>query len=76
MIEGKCPKCGKTYYGWALLDPRHQSCLECKVGLLITEDGKKTVQGYSPFTAEEYKIKLHPGAMPDSEKTKNKTIKE
>ena len=55
MIEGKCPKCGKTYYGWALLDPRHQSCLECKVGLLITEDGKKTVQGHSPFTAEEYK---------------------
>ena len=76
MIEGKCPKCGDRYYGWSLLQPRHQSCLKCGVGLLITEDGKKTIQGYSPFTAEEYKIKLPPGAIPDSEKAKDKTEKE
>jgi hypothetical protein len=76
MIEGKCPKCGDRYYGWALIEPRHQSCLKCGVGLLITEDGKKTIQGYSPFTAEEYIIKLLPGTMPDSEKTNDKTEKE
>ena len=68
MIEGTCPKCGERYYGWVLLQPRHQSCLKCGVGLLITEDGKKTIQGYSPFTAEEYKIKLAPGAIPDPKK--------
>ena len=68
MIEGKCPKCGDQYYGWALIEPKHQSCLKCGVGLLITEDGKKTFQGYSPFTAEEYKIKLPPGAIPDPKK--------
>ena len=76
MIEGKCYKCGRVYYGWSLLQPRHQSCLKCGVGLLITEDGKKTIQGYSPFTAEEYKIKLPPGAIPDLEKTKDKTSNE
>jgi hypothetical protein len=43
---------------------------------LIIEDGKKIIHGYSPFTAEEYKIKLPPGAMPESEKTKDKTEKE
>jgi predicted nucleic-acid-binding Zn-ribbon protein len=42
MIEGKCPKCGDRYYDWALIEPRHQSCLKCGVWLLITEDGKKT----------------------------------
>ena len=76
MIEGKCLKCGRMYYGWALLEPRNQSCPKCGVGLLITEDGKKAIQGFSPFSAEEYKIKLPPGALPDSEKTKDKTIKE
>jgi DNA-directed RNA polymerase subunit RPC12/RpoP len=65
MIEGVCPRCGRLYYGWALLQPRNQSCPKCGVGLLITEDGKKTIQGYSPFTAEEYKIKLPPGTTPN-----------
>jgi len=76
MIEGKCYKCGRVYYGWALLEPRNQSCPQCGIGLLITEDGKKTIHGYSPFAAEEYKIKLPPGAVPDSEQTKGKTVKE
>ena len=58
MIEGVCPNCGERSYGWALLRPRNQSCTKCGTGLLLTEDGKKTIQGYSPFTAEEYKIKL------------------
>jgi ribosomal protein S27AE len=68
MIEGKCPNCGAFYFGWALLQPRNQSCPKCGVGLLITEDGGKMIQGYSPFTAEEYKIKLPPGATPDPKK--------
>ena len=76
MIEGVCPKCGQRYYGWALLQPRNQSCSNCGVGLLITEDGKKAIQGYSPFTAEEYKINLPPRSMTDTDRTKNNTIKE
>jgi predicted nucleic-acid-binding Zn-ribbon protein len=76
MIEGICPKCGRRSYGRALLQPRNQSCPKCGAGLLITEDGKKTIQGYSPFTAEEYKMKLPPGAMPDPERTKDTTANE
>ena len=76
MIEGRCPKCGQRYYGWALLQPRYQSCLKCGVGFLITEVGKKTFQGYSPFTAEEYKINLPYRAVSEAEKTKDNTKKE
>jgi hypothetical protein len=76
MIEGICPKCGRRYYGWVLLQPRNHSCSNCGIGLLITEDGKKTIQGYSPFTAEEYKIKLPPVAGTDPQRTKNATGKE
>jgi hypothetical protein len=76
MIEGVCPKCGQRCYGWALLQPRNQSCSNCGVGLLITEDGKKAIQGYSPFTAEEYKIDLPPRMMTDTDRTKDSTIKE
>jgi ribosomal protein S27AE len=76
MIEGICPKCGRRSYGWALLQPRNQSCPKCGAGLLITENGKKTMQGYSPFTAEEYKIKLPPGAKTDPKITRDNTLKE
>jgi len=58
VIEGKCPRCGQRYLGWALLQPQHQHCLRCGEGLLIAEDGKEPFQGYSPFTAEEYRLGL------------------
>ena len=67
MIEGQCPKCGQRYYGWALLQPRNQSCTRCGVGLLITEDGGKPLKGYSPFGAEEYKIESPYKATAESE---------
>jgi ribosomal protein S27AE len=76
MIEGVCPKCSQRYFGWVLLQPRNQSCPKCGVGLLITEDGKRTIQGYSPFTAEEHKINLPQKTMPDQEKSKDTTVKE
>ena len=57
MIEGKCPRCSQRYYGWALLQPRNQSCTKCGTGLIIREDSGNTVLGYSPFTAEEYRIR-------------------
>jgi DNA-directed RNA polymerase subunit RPC12/RpoP len=57
VIEGKCPKCGKQYFGWSLQNPRNQSCANCGSGLIILEDGRLPVWGYSPFTAPEYKLK-------------------
>ena len=56
MLEGKCPKCGRQFYGWALLQPRNQSCPKCGVGLLITENGKTFFRGYSPFDADKISI--------------------
>jgi hypothetical protein len=35
---------------------------------LITEDGGRTVEGYSPFTAEEYKFPSPHKTKPDPEK--------
>ena len=76
MIEGACPKCGQRYYGWVLLQPRSQNCSKCGIGLLITEDGKKTSQGYSPFTAEEYKFKSFFKTTHDPERIKDTSKKE
>ena len=76
MIEGTCPKCSQRYYGWVLLQQRSQSCSKCGIGLLITEDGKKTSQGYSPFTAEEYKFKSYYKTTPDPERIKDTSKKE
>jgi len=64
MLEGKCPKCGARYYGWALTMPRNQMCDKCGAGLEISEDGRLLGTGYSPFSAQEYVIKPHP--VPDS----------
>lgn len=66
MLEGKCPKCGARYFGWALRFPRHQTCPGCGVGLEILEDGKRLSQGYSPFTAEKHSISI-PHKVPSSD---------
>jgi len=68
MLEGRCPKCGCCYIGWALRIPRNQSCSICGAALVIYEDGKKVSEGYSPFTAEEYSIDQPPGVPTPSEK--------
>ena len=66
MIEGKCPKCGQQYWGWSLLNHHNQSCKKCGAGLLISEDGKKIIEKYSPFSAEEYKLKMSPQTTPET----------
>ena len=58
MIEGKCLKCGVSYFGWALRFPRNQSCSHCGAALKIYENGKLVSEGYSPFTAEKYSLNL------------------
>lgn len=72
MLEGKCPKCGARYYGWALTMARHQMCDKCGVGLEITENGRALGTGYSPFSAEEYILKPHPASPISQDKEKEK----
>ena len=40
--EAVCPKCGYHYYGWALLQPEHQTCSNCggKLELVQKNIGK------------------------------------
>ena len=39
VLKGVCPKCGVTYYGWALGKPNNQRCEKCERDLVITNDG-------------------------------------
>jgi len=75
MLEGKCPKCGTQYFGWALQWPRHQTCSKCGIGLEITQDGQRVFKGYSPFTAEKYSINL-PSNVPPPEKKQSRVKNE
>jgi ribosomal protein S27AE len=76
MLKGRCPKCGASYYGWALRFPRHQSCPTCGVGLIIIENGQVISEGYSPFTAEKYHIPLPPEAPKEEKKKGRRAQKE
>ena len=49
MIEGRCQKCGKRYYGWALSQPRNHICNKCGVSLLISDQDKPSYEGYPPI---------------------------
>jgi hypothetical protein len=71
MLEGRCPKCGCCYTGWALRFPRNQSCSNCGAALEIFEDGKRISAGYSPFTAKKYSIDQPPNVPTPSEKTED-----
>ncbi len=64
MLEGKCSKCGTHRYGWALLNPRYQTCPTCGIGLEITKDGHKVFKGFSPFTAERLDVNHSPDSPP------------
>jgi len=59
MIEGKCSKCGTLRYGWALLNPRYQTCPICGSGLDIYKDGHLLAKGFSPFTAKRLDVEEH-----------------
>ncbi len=67
MLEGVCPKCGVRQVGWALHFERYQSCPRCGTGLDIYENGKLIAKGYSPFSAQEYKIKPPASSSPAEE---------
>ena len=54
MIEGRCPNCGKRYYGWALSQPCNQICNNCGVALLISGQLKMSYESFSPLDAAKY----------------------
>jgi hypothetical protein len=37
MLQGKCPRCGERYYGFALANPEFQSCGMCGADLTIQD---------------------------------------
>ena len=55
-MKGKCPKCGATYYGWALEDPIHQKCEHCGSSLEISENLMCTGTSYTVLSYPQYKI--------------------
>ncbi len=64
MFEGRCPKCGSRYSGWALRHPRHQTCPKCGIGLVIKDNKGKVIEGYSPFTVDQHIVKLPEDTAP------------
>ncbi len=70
MLEGKCPECGFYRIGWALGNPRHQTCPKCGTGLEIAEGGRTLFRGYSPFGAEGYFV-IPPDSVPLSQDEDN-----
>ena len=76
MLEAKCVKCGVCYRGWALLNPRHQTCPKCGTKLTVTEGGRKAFEGYSPFDAERLSINPAAGASPHADEEKEERSQE
>jgi len=70
MIEGKCSRCSIYRYGWALLNPRYQTCPKCGAGLDIFKDGHLVSKGFSPFTAD--RLDIDQSADTSSPHNKNK----
>ena len=44
MLTGTCLNCGTAYWGWALREERHQTCLECGSLIKVMEYGKAETQ--------------------------------
>jgi hypothetical protein len=50
IIKGYCPKCGAHYFGWALSNPDHQSCL-CGGPLQVQDDFPLSLKLVDPNNA-------------------------
>ena len=64
-MEGKCPKCGINYRGWALRERRHQFCARCGAELEIKDKhGLSAPKGTSPSGVERKLTKSPTSAPP------------
>jgi uncharacterized protein (DUF983 family) len=64
MLEGRCPGCGKQFFGLALANPRYQMCDGCGAGLEI-KDGDQVIKGFSPFSADNINIRANSKKSPE-----------
>jgi hypothetical protein len=53
-IKGICPRCGTTYYGWALNEPVEHKCEHCGINLAIVT---ATISGNAAPGAAENNVK-------------------
>jgi len=75
MFEGRCPKCGIRYYGWALLNPEYQTCPDCGIELQITESNGTISEGYSPTVIDKKLLKEIMNMVNNENKDKNADMK-
>jgi Zn-finger nucleic acid-binding protein len=54
MLQGRCPKCGLSYYGWSLLNPRCQTCPKCGGRLEIGESDDSIPKTHASSTVYKY----------------------
>jgi hypothetical protein len=54
MLEGRCPKCQRRYYGWAMRRPQYQMCSNCGARLVIEECHGATFRGYKSLINDLY----------------------
>jgi len=52
MLEGRCFRCGKSYYGWALKYRPEQEYSECGVLLEIIDSGDKAPEASPAYASE------------------------
>jgi hypothetical protein len=50
-LQGICPDCGATYYGWALQSLPHQVCEFCGAALMVRRNGVLLSSQLSPLKA-------------------------
>ena len=51
MLKGRCPKCGKEYWGVALAQPEQQICDVCGSKLLVYDESlENSAEGWDKIT--------------------------
>ena len=72
MLEGRCPKCGIRYYGWALFNPKYQNCPNCGTELVLKDSNGIISEGYSPPLIDKSHLKEIMNIIDDKKKRKHK----
>jgi uncharacterized paraquat-inducible protein A len=60
MPEGRCPKCGASFTGWALTEGRYQTCPKCGTLLEVTEEIVESAEAIVTQFNDEYVAGTNP----------------
>jgi hypothetical protein len=63
MPEGRCPKCGASFTGWALTEDRHQTCPKYGILLEVTEE----IVGSTKAIVSQFSDEHVTGTNPDDQ---------